>query len=286
MSVYSLSHLSDQDLLRGLVSFVAGERAATAMALAHIAEVEERRLYVPAGFPSMFLYCVHELHLSEESAFKRIRAARTARQFPAIFDALAEGRLHLSAVLMLAPYLTPQNADELLAAATHKTRAEIEPLLAQRFPRPDLPARVQVISPPTPSTEPSTSPGPVDQHAPGRVEPDRPKVTTLSPQRFALQVTLEQTTYHKLRYLQALLSHQVPSGELARVLDRAFDAAIRELERGKFAATDEPPPAALDGEPPVHPRRGEARGVEARRRSMHICERHRSALPGMQAARI
>src|SRR3989475_9097334 len=151
MPSYSLSHVSDRDLLRNLACLVAQDRNTVAELLAHIAEVDARRLYQPAGFPSMFLYCVHELHLSEESAFKRIRAARTARQFPAIFDALAEGRLHLSAVLMLAPYLTPQNADELLAAATHKTRAEIEPLLAQRFPRPDLPARVQVISPPTPS---------------------------------------------------------------------------------------------------------------------------------------
>ena len=242
MPSYSLSHLSDRDLLRGLASLVVDDRTTTAMLLAHIAEVDARRLYVPAGFPSMFLYCVHELHLSEESAFKRIRAARTARQFPAIFEAVAEGRLHLSAVLMLAPYLTPENGGELLAAATHKTRAEIEQLLAQRFPRPDLPARVQALSPATLSTEPSSSPGPVDQHAPGRVESERPKVTTLARQRFALQVTLEQTTHDKLRYLQALLSHQVPSGELARVLDRTFDAAIRELERGKFAATTKPRP--------------------------------------------
>jgi len=115
-------------------------------------------------------------------------------------------------------------------------------LLAQRFPRPDLPARVQALSPATLSTEPSGCPAPVNQHAPGRVQSERPKVTTLSPQRFALQVTLEQATHDKLQYLQALLSHQVPSGDLARVLDRAFDVAIRELERGKFAATDKPRP--------------------------------------------
>ena len=220
-------------------------RNTTAELLAHIAEVDARRLYVPAGFPSMFLYCVNELRLSEESAFKRIRAARTARQFPAIFDAVAQGRLHLSAVLMLAPHLTPEDADELLAAAVHKTRAEIEQLLAPRSPRPDLPARVQALPcSPTLSTEPSSCPAPLDQHAPGRVEAERAKLTTLSPQRFALQVTLAQATHDKLRYLQALLSHQVPSGDLARVLDRTFDAAIREFERVKFAATDKPRPAS------------------------------------------
>ena len=34
-----------------------------------------------------------------------------------------------------------ENASELLAAAARKTRAQIEQLLAERFPRPDLPTR-------------------------------------------------------------------------------------------------------------------------------------------------
>ena len=118
----------------------------------------------------MYLYCVHELRLSEEAAFKRIHAARTARGFPALFAALAEGRLHLSGVVMLAPHLTPENADELLAAAADQSKAELEQLLARRFPRPELPERLQAIppAPPTLLSEP-TAPPPVDQHAPGRV---------------------------------------------------------------------------------------------------------------------
>ena len=51
--------------------------------------------------------------MSEDSAFKRIRAARAGRQFPAVFEALAAGRLNLSAVVMLASHLTPETADEL-----------------------------------------------------------------------------------------------------------------------------------------------------------------------------
>ena len=95
MCTYSLSHLSDRALLRDLAALVAHDRATTAALLAHIAEVDSRQLYLPAAYPSMYAYCVHELRLSEEAAFKRIHAARTARRFPAIFGALAEGRLHL-----------------------------------------------------------------------------------------------------------------------------------------------------------------------------------------------
>ena len=104
MRAYRLTHLSDPVLLRDLAALVAQDRITTAEMLAHIAEVDARRLYLAAAHPSMLSYCVHELGLSEDSALKRIQAARTARQFPAIFDAVAEGRLHLSAVGLLAPH--------------------------------------------------------------------------------------------------------------------------------------------------------------------------------------
>src|SRR5258708_1035364 len=92
MSSYSLSHLADHTLLRELAASVSQDRTTTARMLAQIAEVDERRLYLPSGYSSMFLYCLHELRMSEDVAYKRIRAARAARQFPAIFPAVADGR--------------------------------------------------------------------------------------------------------------------------------------------------------------------------------------------------
>src|SRR5436309_2996186 len=148
---------------------------------------------------------------------------------------------------MLAPHLTPENADELLAAAADQSKAELEQLLARRFPRPELPERVQAIPPPPPTllSEP-TAPPPVDQHAPGRVEApaSRATVAPLAPHRYALQLTIGQSTYEKLRYAQALLSHQLPTSEIAAVLDRALDALIGQLEKSKFAATTRPRPGA------------------------------------------
>ena len=137
MERYSLTHLADRFLLHGLHTLVVHDRATTADMLAHIAEIDHRRLYAPAGYPSMRAYCIGELHLSEDSAAKRIQAARKAREFPVIFDALADGRLHLSGVTLLAPHLTAATVDELAAAATHQTKSEIELLLAERFPRND-----------------------------------------------------------------------------------------------------------------------------------------------------
>ena len=67
-------------LRAGLKTHAAGERTHTAEHLADIAEVDERRLYVPAGYSSMHAYCVGELHLTEDAAYKRIQVARAGRK--------------------------------------------------------------------------------------------------------------------------------------------------------------------------------------------------------------
>jgi hypothetical protein len=279
MPHYSLSHVADTTLLRDLHAIVSRDRATTAELLAHIAEVEVRRLHVPLAYSSMFVYCVKALGFSEDVAFKRIRAARAARQFPQIFTAVAEGRLHVSGIVLLKPYLNPETAAELLQAAENKTKSEIERLLAHRFPQPDVATRVrrlpvqrsrgQTSESAQGVVEPSTSQGLLDtipadtlatrpveapaakglelrssssQVAPGPVasDPQPAKVKPIAPERFALQVTIAQSTRDKLRRAQELLSHQIPSGNVADVLDRALDALIGQLEKRKWAATDRP----------------------------------------------
>ena len=174
MNTYSLTHLSDSSLRREPNTPVARDRALTSALLAHLAEFDSRRLYLAAANPSMFAYCVGELRFSEEAAFKRIRAARMARRFPVILGMLADGRLHLTAVVMLASVLTQDNAGELLAAAVHRSKTELEKLLAERFPRPDLPEAIRVLgaSPPTLrlGTNSQLSPGTVELIPSGQSE--------------------------------------------------------------------------------------------------------------------
>jgi len=249
VNTYQLSHLSDGALLSGLRTLVARDRETTAALLAHIAEVDQRKLYLPAAYPSMYAYCVGELHLCEQAAFKRIRAARTASQFPAIFEAVADGRLHLSAVVLLTPHLRPENVQDLLAAATHKSKAQVEQMLAERFPLPDLPAWVVGITPPEPAGQ--LSPGTVEsqgsdesQQARAPLAPectsDRPRVRPLAPQRFAVQFTMGQEAHDLLRHAQALLGHHVPTGDIAAVVERALKALVAQLEKQKCAATSRP----------------------------------------------
>jgi 5-methylcytosine-specific restriction endonuclease McrA len=256
---YSLSHLADHVVLRDLTALASQDRATTAALLAHLAEVDDRKLYLPAAHPSMYLYCVRELRMSEDTAFKRIRVARIARQFPAIFPALADGRLNLSAVVLMAPYLAPKlpldAANELLAAAAHKANAEIEQLLAERFPKPDVPTVVRAVVPVVATAEVTLRPvaetdfqlavRPVvpssEQNESNHMGPlaacaeSRARITPLSPGRFSLQLTVNQTTHDLLRCSQSLLGHAVPSGDVSQVIERALGELVEKLEKQKFA---------------------------------------------------
>jgi hypothetical protein len=310
MRDYLLSTVSDPELLHATSASVKSESAATAWTLAHIAAIDARRLFVPAGYPSIYLYCMRELHLSESSTWKRIQAGRKAREFPIIFEMLADGRLHLAAVCLLAPYVTRGNADTLLNAATHRSKSEIEKILAARFPRSEMlplvqrvpatafseggPAPGQVQPDRNPEGEPTTTrswsrsggehaseqgegdearlPAPSfsddavsrGEHAPQHVHvpaqatrqagasppPLLPPMTPpgmahvrmkpIARDRFHVDLTMGQSLHDKIRQAQDLLSHRVPSGDIAEVLELALDALIPKLERERFAATDRP----------------------------------------------
>lgn len=277
MREYTLTHLTDATLLRDLTTLVSGDRETTTLILAHIAEVDARRAYAGAGYPSLFAYCVEELHYSEDAAYKRIQAARAARLFPALFEAVADGRLHLTAVCMLAPHLNPRNLHQLIRAATHRKKQEIEVWLAVRFGSTVNSASVSSIKPlvtrghgmargPELALERVPSNGPEDtlekngcrpaadeanqsagmgsQLAPEQVAVGRGELALeqvaddarREPERYLIRVTIDRNTHNKLRYAQELLSHAVPSGDVAQVLDRALDALITRLERRKLGA--------------------------------------------------
>ena len=131
--------------------------------IAHIAEFDARKLFLPAAYGSMLTYCMGELGLSEDAAKKRIQVARASRDYPAILDALAEGRVHLAGLRLLAPRLTPENTDELLSAATHKSMDEIERLLAKRYPKSEVVASVNAI----PATQPMLAAEEASEHDAG-----------------------------------------------------------------------------------------------------------------------
>src|SRR3990170_1430553 len=147
-TVHFPEHLSNKELIAALPLLVQRESQAIAELVAHLAEVDARRLYRDQAVPSMHQYCVDALHLSEGATYKRITAARTARRFPLILEMLADGRLHLSAVCLLASHLTQENHPSLLESAVHRSKRGVELVLAERFPKPDVPQSIRKLPAP------------------------------------------------------------------------------------------------------------------------------------------
>jgi hypothetical protein len=146
-SGFDLRHLSNDELFAGTRRLVGASNQVFAMLLAHLAEVEARGLHRERACSSLYTYCIYELRLSEDAAFRRVSASRLVKRFPVLYDAIASGELHLTGLLMLGPHLTLENHQEVLERAKHRTKTELSKLLRSLDPLPDLPARIAPLGP-------------------------------------------------------------------------------------------------------------------------------------------
>ena len=96
-----MAHLSDDALLAALGRVNRAHKAVTAELVAHIAEVDARKLYLGQASPSMFAYCVERLGCSEDEACRRIDAARIVRKWPVILGKIALGEISLTVLSKL-----------------------------------------------------------------------------------------------------------------------------------------------------------------------------------------
>jgi hypothetical protein len=259
----ALQSISDDELLHRLAQLMQDSRRIESDLLAHIGEVDARRLYAREASPSMFEYCTRVLHLSEAEAYLRITAARAARKHPTLLTLLAEGRLHLSGIALLAPHINDENPDALFARASHRTKREIKELLAELSPRPDVPAHMRklpesrpAMMPPATANKAAASDarrfpdGPAAQ-AP-RPGPDRAgaswtstptssaTIEPLAPARYRVQFTATAQLHDKIERLQALMRTKVPDGDLATIIEQAITEKLERLETQRFASTKTP----------------------------------------------
>ena len=275
MSETNLKSLSDDELLRRLSELMGQTRRAEADLVAHIGEVDERRLFAREASPSMFEYCRRVLGLRENEAYLRITVARAAREHPVLLSMLRDGRLHLSGIAKLARHLTLDNREAVLERAAGMSHRQIKELVAELEPKPDAPSRIRRL--PAPSarrsaptrlplgTQPADS-SPGDQqgdgmeHDPARASGAREQLGThrvagppapstrpapapaavlepLSPARHRVQFTASTRLRDKLERLQALMRSSVPDGDLAQIIEVAVSEKLERLEAKRFGRT-------------------------------------------------
>jgi 5-methylcytosine-specific restriction endonuclease McrA len=144
----------------------------------------------------------------------------------------------------------------LLDEARHKSKREIEQLIARCRPQPDVPSVVRRLPAPKPPTVPGSevprSGVPVPAELPvliadttqpalgAQVARRRPEIKPLAPERYKVQCTISRETHDTLRRVQDLLRHTIPDGDIAAILDRALTVLLADLSRAKCAVTDHP----------------------------------------------
>jgi hypothetical protein len=272
------SGLSDHDLLARIGVLAGREREATVELVAHLAALDTRpALYVALGFRSLFNYCTQALRLSEDATCNRIEAARACRDVPVILEALASGAMSLTSVRLLRRHLTPENHQAVLARAGGRSLREIEALVAELAPRPDVPSAVRKLPAPAPATRPcsaatgapavidgsftpaprlaaSTAPtapaapaaptAPTAPLAPAR----RPIIETTAPERYRVQFTIGKESHDRLRRVQALLRREIPDGDPGAIFDRALRLLLEKVEKTKLGAAAKPRPRPIRSE--------------------------------------
>lgn len=249
LSLGEFGSLSNNSLISRLERALNRSAGVEAEVLALLAEVDARKLYAELGYPSMFEYCTRALHLSESMAYARIGVARAARRFPVILDCVGRRELHLAALRLLVPQLTPENHLELLEQAKHKTRDEVAALLADRSPKPDVPSAIRRL----PAGKPASKVTPRATPYSRSLRQCTPKPEPLGLERFKVQFTADAELHGKLREVQALLRHQIPNGDPAKIIDKALTLLLAEAKKKKFAQTRGARPSKpINGRPSRH----------------------------------
>lgn len=173
---------------------------------------------------------------------------RDLRQAPGqlVQDTSSCERGHVS---LLGPHLTAENHVDLLRAAAHKPKREVECMVAALRPQPDVAASVRKLPARKPGEQGtvnapihSTSKGnPLTQCTKTTAAPAQTAVVRpLAPERYKVQFTASRETYDKLRRVQDLLRHQVPSGDVGTIVNKALSLLLADILKKKLAATECP----------------------------------------------
>ncbi len=191
------------DELAAVLGLVRRDNELLAELLAHLAEIDQRRLFLDLGFPSLHAYCTTALGMCESTAGRRITAARVCRKFPDVLARVAKGELHLSAVRSMSPHLDWNNPPELIEICSNQSRRKVDEILAARFPRADVREKV-------------------------RLEP-------LSVDRYGLHFTIDAEALEELERVRALARHRLPGGELSELFKLAMRTLRIDLEKQRFS---------------------------------------------------
>lgn len=257
--------LNDEELLKSFEKIVWAERKLLAVAIAHLVEVDRRKLHEEEAYSSLFDFCIRKWKWSEAVAYKRIQAVRVVREYPIFLEWVERGRIHLSALLIIRPHLTQENHLKLLEDASGKTKREVERIAAEISPRLDKPDRIQRISQKVvdkilPPAEAGSGEKAADPPSPLPSEKPNQKIEFLSPERIYFGFTSSEKLRQEIERLRELLRHKFPDGKLEKIIKEVVAFYLEKKDPDRRTER-------------LHEQSQDSSPVSARKRSRYIPQR-------------
>ena len=195
--------------------------------------------------------------MSEDAAYRRIRAARAIQKFPPILNLMREGRLKLEVVSLLHPYLDDPDAAVLITRCFGLRKWQVQALLAGRQTEPakrdvvrfcggpnaipesknsDEEPLFALVSLPLNSTTQTAPPKEsVDNiHSTANPPPELSPATPPSSPKPTVRVSFsaDEDFYKLMQQARSLLRHKYPDGRLEGVLKDALVSLLSKKDRG------------------------------------------------------
>jgi 5-methylcytosine-specific restriction endonuclease McrA len=231
-----LEDLSLEDLSRGAEELVSRERQHTADLIAHLAEISRRKGHLELGYRSLFEYCQKVLRLSEGAVWRRTQVARVSRRFPQVLACLAEGKVSLSSLGVLAPEVSEENVDELLKEAEGKTKAQVKEIVAALRPKPAAGPMIRRKPVRSGGESPERGAGGARGVQPGlslsgaarEVEPRRVEgsVEAARPEVYNFRFSAGKSLREKLERLAEVLGVEGAARNMPKIIEKALDIAL------------------------------------------------------------
>jgi HNH endonuclease len=228
-SAESARNLSDDQLIERLRGHVLEERRVVTSILEYLREVDRRRLYAEAGYPSLWDFCIRELGYSEGAASRRINSMRLLRDLPELKKDIEEGKHNLSSLAQAQKFFRSEEKHhskkmssdqkmEVLHKLENKTSLECEKEL------------IQLSSVPLQISRPQTE-------------------RLLDEKHVELKLVINQKLLLKLKRVQALRSHASPSMNYAELLEFMADEILKRFDPAEKAKAKLASSGAISSKP-------------------------------------
>jgi len=132
----NIAALNDKSILEHIKRLCKKEDEVLTEILLHLVEIENRRLFQPLGYSSLYEYCQRALKYSKNESMRRIGAARCINKFPEVYQLLLSRKVTLTSINIFYPILSNENKEEILSKVQGLSKIDVEKLVSHYQPRP------------------------------------------------------------------------------------------------------------------------------------------------------